>query len=203
MRLPSAPRMASASSRLLLLQLEDLLLDRVARDQPVGEHLPGLADAVRAVDGLGLDGRVPPRVEEEDVVGRGQVEAEPAGLEADQEERAVGVGLEALDARLRGRGSGRRGTRRRCPRASRRSRTMVRRLVNCEKTSALCPSAIDLGELRGMSASSLALRSAARFGIDQAGVAGRLAQAQQRLQHVDLRSLAIPSRSSRPSSVWR
>ena len=57
----------------------------------------GLADAVRAVDGLGLDGRVPPRVEQVDVLGGGQVQAQAAGLEADQEDRAVGVVLEPLD----------------------------------------------------------------------------------------------------------
>ena len=75
---------------LLLLEFEDLLLDGVAADQAVGEDVLGLADAVRAVDGLGLDGRVPPRVEQVDVFGRGQVQAQAAGLEADQEERAVG-----------------------------------------------------------------------------------------------------------------
>ena len=83
-----------------------------SRDQPVGEHLARLADAVRAVDRLRLDGRVPPRVEQEHVVGRGQVQAEAAGLEADQEQPAVGIVLEPLDASPRGRASGRRGTRR-------------------------------------------------------------------------------------------
>src|SRR5687768_1369521 len=68
---------------LALLELEHLLLDRVLGDQAVGEHVLGLADAVGAVDRLGLDGRVPPRVEEEDVLGGGEVEAQPAGLEAD------------------------------------------------------------------------------------------------------------------------
>ena len=92
--------MASARSRLRLLELEDLLLDGVPGDQAVGEDGAGLADAVGAVDGLGLDGGVPPGVEQEDVVGGGQVEAEAAGLEADQEELAVGIGLEALDPRL-------------------------------------------------------------------------------------------------------
>ena len=50
-----------------------------------------------AIDGLRLDCRIPPGIEDEDVVGRRQVEAQAAGLEADQEERTVGVGLEALD----------------------------------------------------------------------------------------------------------
>ncbi len=57
----------------------------------------GLADAVRAVDGLGLDGRVPPGIEQVNIFGSGQVKSQAAGLEADQEDRAVGVGLEPLD----------------------------------------------------------------------------------------------------------
>ena len=99
-RLLSALMMASARSRLRLLQLEDLLLDRVPGDQAVGEHRLRLADAVGAVDRLRLDRRVPPGVEQEDVLGRRQVQAEAAGLEADQEQLAVRVVLEPLDPRL-------------------------------------------------------------------------------------------------------
>ena len=82
------------------LQLGDLLLDRVPRDQAVGEDVPRLADAVRAVDRLRFDGRIPPRIEQEDVVGGGEVQAEAAGLQADQEHAAVRVGLKPLDARF-------------------------------------------------------------------------------------------------------
>ena len=82
---------------MLLLELEDLLLDGVAADQAVGEDVLGLADPVRAVDGLGLDGGVPPGVEQVDVFGGGQVQAEAAGLEADQEDAGLGVVLEPLD----------------------------------------------------------------------------------------------------------
>ena len=155
------------------------------RDQAVGEDLLGLADAVGAVDGLRLDGGVPPGVEQVDVVGGGQVQAEAAGLEADQEERAVGVGLEALDRARRGCGCGRRGTRRRCPRWSRRSRTIARKLVNCEKTRTLCPSSTHLGELRQEHVElGAGLAGAAR--VDQAGVAGGLAEPQERLEDLDL-----------------
>ena len=70
------------------LERHHLLLDGVLGDQPVDHHLLGLADAVHPVDGLRLGGRVPPRVEQDAVVGLGQVQAEPAGLEADQEDRA-------------------------------------------------------------------------------------------------------------------
>ena len=82
---------------LLLLEFEDLLLDGVAADQAVGEDPLGLADPVRAVDGLGLDGGVPPGVEQVDVAGRRQVQAEAAGLQADQEDGDRRVGLEPLD----------------------------------------------------------------------------------------------------------
>jgi hypothetical protein len=53
-----------------------------------------------AVDGLAFHGWVPPRVEQIDVVGGGQVEAESAGFQADQEQLAVRVVLEALDPGL-------------------------------------------------------------------------------------------------------
>ena len=93
------------------LQLEDLLLDRVPRDEPRRDHAPRLADAVRAVDRLRLDRRIPPRIEQEDVVGRGEVEAMAARLEADQEQRARS-GRSGSDRRvLAGRASRRRGTR--------------------------------------------------------------------------------------------
>ena len=120
-----------------------------------------------------------------------------AGLEADQEQPAVRVGLEALDPRLRGRASGRRGTRRRCLAASSAARTIASKLVNCEKTSALCPSSSDLVRAAASSTSSFALGSAARVVVDQARVAGRLAQAQQRLEDLDLRLRRAPRARSR------
>ncbi len=84
------------SAALRRARARDLLLDRVARDHPVDHHRAGLADAVGAVDRLGLGGGVPPRVEQEAVVGLGEVQAEPARLEADQEHRVRAV-LEALE----------------------------------------------------------------------------------------------------------
>jgi hypothetical protein len=56
----------------------------------------GLADAVGAVDGLGFSGRVPPRVEQEAVVGFDEVQSESADLEAYQENRCGPI-LEPLD----------------------------------------------------------------------------------------------------------
>src|SRR5260370_221328 len=46
--------------------------------------------------GLGLGGRIPPRVEQKAVVGLGEVQPEPTGLEADQENRCVPL-LESLN----------------------------------------------------------------------------------------------------------
>ena len=51
-----------------------------------------------AVGGLILDRRVPPRIEVDDGVGRGEVEAGAARLEADEEHRQPRIVLEAVDA---------------------------------------------------------------------------------------------------------
>ena len=83
---------------LLSAELEDLLLDRALGDEPVGRDDLGLADAVRAVGRLVFDGGVPPRVEVDDRVGRGQVQAGAAGLEGDEEDRRPVVALEVVDA---------------------------------------------------------------------------------------------------------
>jgi hypothetical protein len=60
------------------------------------EHRLGLAEAVGAVGGLVFDGRVPPRVVVDHRVGGGEVEADAAGLQADQEDRHLAV-LELAD----------------------------------------------------------------------------------------------------------
>ncbi|GIX61281.1 coronin [Babesia caballi] len=79
---------------LLLLQLDDALLDRVPADEPHGVHGLGLPDAVGALDGLQLGGRVPPGVHEEDAVGDLEVEALAAGHEADEQDAEPGVVVE-------------------------------------------------------------------------------------------------------------
>ena len=76
--------------------LGDAVLDRALGDQPVDLHGPGLADAVRAVGGLVLDGRVPPAVVVDDVVGAGEVQAGAGRLQRQQEDRDL-AGLEAVD----------------------------------------------------------------------------------------------------------
>src|SRR4051812_17712804 len=68
------------------LQFEDLLLDRAGRDQLVDEDRLVLADAMRAIGRLRLGRRVPPGVIMDHRVGGGEIEAAPAGLEADEED---------------------------------------------------------------------------------------------------------------------
>ena len=74
--------------------LEDLLLDRLLDDHPVHRHRLLLADPVRAILRLDVGLRVPVRIEEDDRVGRLQVDAEPAGprrQEEDELRRALRV----------------------------------------------------------------------------------------------------------------
>ena len=77
------------------VQGEDRHVDRGLGDEPVDRDRAGLADAVGAIGGLVFDGRVPPGVEVDHVVGAGEVEAGAAGFQRDQEHVAV-AGLEQI-----------------------------------------------------------------------------------------------------------
>lgn len=70
---------------LLVLEGEDLFLDRAPGDQPMNEHRFGLANAVGPVDGLPFDRGVPPRIIEDDGVCRREVEPGAPGLQADED----------------------------------------------------------------------------------------------------------------------
>ena len=72
---------------LAFLQGQDALFDGALGDEFVDEHLVRLADAVGAVGGLVFYRRVPPRVVVDDSVGLRQVQTDPTGFEADQEQR--------------------------------------------------------------------------------------------------------------------
>ena len=120
----------------LLLQFQDFLLNSSPADQAVGKDVLRLADAVRAVNGLSLDGGIPPGIKQVNIFSGGQIKSQPSSLQADQEYRAGGICLEPLD--LGGTVTG----------AaiqilvdnlflSRRSRTIARKLVNWEKTKTL------------------------------------------------------------------
>ena len=81
----------------LFLEFADFFFDAVFDEQAVGDDFLGLADAVGAVDGLVFDGGVPPGIEEDDVAGGSQVQAEAAGFEGDEEDARAFGGLEFLD----------------------------------------------------------------------------------------------------------
>ena len=81
-------------------RLQHLLLDGIAGDDAACEDLTLLADAVRPVDRLRLDRRVPPRIEQKHVLRGGQIQTDAACLEADQEQLAFRIGLKTLDAAL-------------------------------------------------------------------------------------------------------
>ena len=133
-----APEQARGQRALAPLQGEHALLDAAGDDQVVDEDRLGLADAVGAVGGLGLGGRVPPGVVVDDGVGAGQVEAGAARLEADQEDVAA-AGWKASTGcwrLLRGAGQHRRRGMPASPQALAISASM---LANCENTSTRRP----------------------------------------------------------------
>ena len=115
------------------LEGHHLLLDGVGGDEAVDVDVARLSDAVRPVDGLGLGRRVPPRVEQEDVVGLGEGQSDPAGLEADQEDRGR-TRAERLDDGLPVAGRAVEVDRGDTPAVSR-SRTRRRNVVKVLKTS--------------------------------------------------------------------
>lgn len=77
----------------------NIFFDRAGRDHTVDEDGPALADAMRPVDGLGLDRRIPPWIIEDHGVGGGEVEPGATSLEADQDQRHL-ARLKARDRRL-------------------------------------------------------------------------------------------------------
>ena len=136
--------------------------------------------------GLRFDGRVPPGIEQKHVLGGGQVQAQAAGLQADQEQLTVGIVLEPLDPRLAV------------------ARLAVEIFVGdlLAASSRLAHDRQQAGELRkhqrlvSFLEHLLELRQqrielGAGFLdaalVDQPGMAGRLPQAQQRFEHLDLR----------------
>ena len=70
---------------LVSMEFDDLFLDGVLGDEAIDGNGALLADAVGAVGGLVLHGGVPPGVHVDDVVGGGEVDAEAAGFQADEE----------------------------------------------------------------------------------------------------------------------
>ena len=82
--------------RLGLLQFPDLLLDGAGRDEAVSVDGLGLANPMRAVDGLGFNSRIPPGIVEDNVTGGGKVQAGSRGAQAEQEDGGVRIILERV-----------------------------------------------------------------------------------------------------------
>src|SRR5262249_42715390 len=82
------------------LELKDLLLDRFASDDASGDEVLRLSNTMCAVNRLCFHRRIPPRIENEHILCRGEIETMSTGLEADEEHRTGRVRLKAIDARL-------------------------------------------------------------------------------------------------------
>jgi len=78
---------------------QDLLFNRVPGDEAIDGDGSLLTQAVGAVGGLILDGRVPPWIHVDDIIGCGQIQTGPARFEGDQEEIPF-AGLESIDGVL-------------------------------------------------------------------------------------------------------
>ena len=78
----------------VLLHLQDLLFNRVLRNDFACKDMARLPDAVGAVDGLRLRGGIPPWIQQEDVVRRREIQADAARLEADEKCGDVRICLE-------------------------------------------------------------------------------------------------------------
>ena len=70
----------SCKDPFFLLELNDLIFDRVFTYHAIGENILGLSDTMCTVDGLLFDGRVPPGIHYINIVSCGQVQAHPSGL---------------------------------------------------------------------------------------------------------------------------
>src|SRR3990167_4980453 len=81
----------------LLLQGDDFLFDGAFGDELVHVDRTRLPDAMRAVYGLVLDARVPPRVEDNDCIGGGEIEPGSAGLETDEKNGDVRVAVKLVN----------------------------------------------------------------------------------------------------------
>ena len=79
-----------------VLQGHNLFLNGSLSNHAIDHHLTGLSDAVCAVNGLSLYGRVPPWIKKEAVISLGQVQTETTGFQRDQEQWSFAV-LELLD----------------------------------------------------------------------------------------------------------
>jgi len=81
----------------LVLELNDALFDGVLYNEADGCDALCLADTVHTINGLELCGRIPPRVDYEDVVGILQVEPLPACLERNHDDARCVVAAKGVE----------------------------------------------------------------------------------------------------------
>jgi hypothetical protein len=144
-----------------------------------------LTDAVGAIDSLGFYGGIPPRIEDEDVVGGRQVQTDAARLQADEEERLRGIFLKPRDAG-----------------GPILDVTIEVLVLDPRRVEALAQDREEAGELREherlvafgsnlLEARQQHVELRGRLGdatlVDEAGMAGGLPQPQERFEHQDLR----------------
>src|SRR5207249_10218008 len=79
-----------------LREWQEFVFDCVAGDQLVGGDDTGLPDAMGAVGCLRLDRGIPPRIEMNDGVGGGEIQADAARFQADQEDWDRGIALDTI-----------------------------------------------------------------------------------------------------------
>ena len=82
------------SEAFLVLEQEDFFFDGILTDEAKNKDIVLLAYAMSATHGLVFDCWVPPIVEEDDAVGRSEVETKTASLQADEEYGNAIVGME-------------------------------------------------------------------------------------------------------------
>ena len=81
------------------MQTENLLLDSTLGNKMIYSHILLLSDTVGAVCGLLFYGRVPPRIQMDDIVSACQVQPQTTSLETDKENR-TGSMLKVIDHHL-------------------------------------------------------------------------------------------------------
>ncbi len=70
------------------MQSDYFFFDGVFTDQPIDSHRPGLTNSMSPVGGLVFNGRIPPGVHMQDIIGSSEVQSQTARFEADQEQIA-------------------------------------------------------------------------------------------------------------------
>src|SRR5690606_2753823 len=80
----------------LFLQLKYLFLYGISCNELVREDLLALPDTMGAVYGLGFHGRIPPGIEDENIVCFRKIQPQATGFDGDQKNPKVRLAVEAL-----------------------------------------------------------------------------------------------------------